>query len=270
MRARVGALIVALALTACTASREADLGGVVPPAATGTPTGPTPTGPTEPSGPTRSEAPQATEAPATGQCRDYGLDALPQAVNDAPLVDCGDEHTSYTYYVGELSAADNDTLVDEGVAQCLPAFRQALDWSARDYGGSLATYVFFRPGDQAWESGERWLRCDLVAASANALLPLPADVERLADDSRGGRYAQCLTVAGRATECSESHAYTYAGSFPVRQHRQPSERRLLALAGKRCPDLTGGDGWYASWPGTVTWTAGDRIVWCWAPSGSSV
>lgn len=270
--------VVVLVLSACGASQDAELGGAVGPQASSsasepTPSDPTPSEPTEtttPSEPTTSTVPDAAE-PEVGECRDYDLDATNPAVNDAPTVDCAADHTAYTFHVGELTASDNDTLLEEGIAQCLPEFRSSIGWTARDYGGSLASFAFYRPSDEAWERGQRWVRCDLIAQTSEGLLPLPDQPEQIAAESAdGGDYAKCLTGSGRSVTCGDDHAYAFAGAFSVKQRRQPSQQRLLSLAGMRCPEIGGDDRWYATWPGTATWAAGDRLVWCWARSGSPV
>lgn len=125
-------------------------------------------------------------------------------VTDGGLVDCAEDHTGVTVYVGRWAShvsparadampyAKRDRVVDQ-----LRWEINACDEARTDYLGLQLTPTTYResqfyvhitgPNPQQWEAGERWLRCDIVAfkhprsweETANSWLNLPTRLQLL-------------------------------------------------------------------------------------------
>lgn len=263
MRIRVLiAVLAVLLLSACGQATDGRLGGAADPASGS----PSPSAPTESPTESPTETPtQSSGEPEIGQCYEYDYPATEPETNQEPVVDCGEAHTAYTFHIGELSAPDTDTLLAEGIEQCLPEFRETIGTSSPlEYGGSLASYAFYRPTDVDWEAGARWLRCDLIASTSTELVPLPEEPGDLVSDEE---YALCLAADGSRVTCEQNHDFTYGGGFKTTGDQLPPQDVLLKRAGARCVKIAGSENWYATWPSAAAWAIGERVLWCWSPTG---
>ena len=122
-------------------------------------------------------------APVVGECHNLDRAEHFEILSDAaPAVECGADHTTETYLIGDLASVAR-------FSSRYPALEERLDISEEICSGSVvrayvganarqALYgvssVAFLPTPQQWADGERWVRCDLVvvAAETQAFEPL--------------------------------------------------------------------------------------------------
>ncbi|GAA1946776.1 hypothetical protein GCM10009798_02250 [Nocardioides panacihumi] len=202
--------------------------------------------------------------PKVGQCHQLTSGQLAAVADPTKPVRCGARHnlvtiavkTSPTSLAG-LSDAEHTEL---GVRLCNPAFNKALGRTATKRAMTAYGLFFFAPTPQQIAAGARWIRCDVGLEAGRRLVPLPKKLarpvvpQRLTDGVR-----RCLTGAGLTTTCSRAHAFRSISAFLApTSTAYPTDDQFLRLASRRCPSS-----WrYATWPGPISWSAGDRAVVC--------
>lgn len=200
-------------------------------------------------------------APEEGQCREMA-DESAAAVSDAsPLVDCTEEHTATTYYVGAY--AGEEPVTDEAAYGCREQLPDALGLSAEEAALTAYQYVFFQPTDEQWDDGDRWFRCDIVLPAVEALQPLPTD-EELVPDPLDDEHAACLTKNGERTPCSETHAFRAYDTWEGDGDALPTDDVLIKQGTAQCPGATRYH--YFTWPSAYAWSEGDHLGVCWEPA----
>lgn len=215
-----------------------------------------------------SSDPSASEIsaePEPGECRNYAAEAIPPPTNDSPLVDCAEEHTAYTFYVGSTDAR-NRRAVQEVSSTCGRFWRLEIGSPEKgDEFASVASYAFFFPDDAAWAAGERWYRCDLVAGIGE-LLPLPDDRHDLMTDSGPGeRFGACLRLdPDVVVSCRDDHDMVFADVAWLRSDGFPGRKPITERATEECPRIVGSDlTWYATWQAKQLWVDGRNPIFCW-------
>lgn len=240
-------VLALLALAGCS-------GGSEPEAA------PTPSASTPTSSPSTDVPPPA--APEKGACYRLRYDDAIAAHNDAEPVRCSAEHTSTTYYVGDVL---NPT---EQVAAL-----QCTDRLGEDTRLTMLRPAWFTPTPDEIAAGARWFRCDVVAlASEGRLAPL---TDPLGDPER---YGMCGTAEPGSSDfrrviCSRPHAWRAISVVPLSGDRYPGEAAVrdagqdpCEAAGAEAADDALDYRWGYEWPTRDQWDAGQRYGRCWAPA----
>jgi len=179
-------------------------------------------------------------------------------------VSCRQPHTSVVAFVGYVAQPITPaTSVAErraaGQKVCQPAYQALAGGTLLDRAQSLLTWTLFTPGASQLEHGARWVRCDVLARSGNALVPLPATTPVLAKGVPESLRV-CLTRSLVDVTCSGPHAYRVAAVFQAPGTTYPGISTQQARL--RCRQLTRATGGYFQLPAQAGWTAGDRFVRC--------
>ena len=161
----------------------------------------------------------AASAPVVGECHDLDRPEHFDILSDAsPAVDCGLQHTTETYMIGDLASVTR-------FASRYPALEERIDISEEICSGSVvrayvganarqALYglssVAFLPTPHQWAGGERWARCDLVMVVDEARAFSPVGLENSLRDAAAAGDAdpllRCYEEGGDDVRCSEPHA----------------------------------------------------------------
>jgi hypothetical protein len=250
-RTPLGAVVAGLLLVtvACTS----DDVGVVGDAATTTPT-----------------ASAGPGAPPLGRCYRMTDAEADQETHAGPPVDCASPHQTRTYHVGVLPRNDRDYDSDKAGDLCTDRLPGSLGITQEEVDSSVLGIVYFGPSAGQWADGARWVRCDVAAFTADGLGELP-DVDL--SDGLPDSLVRCLREVARSpgyveVTCDEPHDYRWAGSFEVAGSTYPGDDVIRQQAAERCPQLTGGDDWYAVWQDPVSWSQGFRRVECFGPAST--
>jgi hypothetical protein len=229
----------------------------------------------------------AVDPPEVGACRVLEPADIGESSNDAPPVDCRDDHTAETFYVGTFRG--RDAKLDPGDPALGATVFKACDRGFKKFTGadeslamrSVLSWAWFRPTNDAWDQGARWYRCDVVGGTdaSETLVTLPARSAKgvllgIPDD----RWLTCVadaTVSGSPrVPCSEKHAWRAVSTIVVgtAQERYPGDRVLMVRSRDSCSDWVGAwmnypvtDYQFAyTWFPRGEWDAGNRRSICWA------
>ncbi len=218
----------------------------------------------ERSGGTEAAADPGAGAPQPNQCFRLSLAQSRASVAAGPRVGCGKPHTSVVAHVEFLRRPVTPrTPVTErrelGQRVCAPAFRKLAGGTVADRASSLLTWTLFTPGRAQLEKGARWVRCDVLARSGDALVVLPATRPLL---GRGvpEQLRVCQDAGGLDVSCSRTHAFRVAAVYRAADY--PEGDDATRVARDRCRELTGESGTYWQPPSREGWEAGDRYVRC--------
>ena len=179
-------------------------------------------------------------------------------------VNCQAQHTSVVAFVGYVAKAVTPlTPVEErrvvGKKVCQPAFRALVGGTVIDRAQSLLTWTLFTPGQRQLARGARWVRCDVLARSGNALVPLPSASPILAKGVPENLRI-CQTKDAVDVSCAQPHLYRVAGVFQAPGTTYPGVS--TAVARERCHDLTQTFAGFFQVPSQDGWKAGDHFVRC--------
>ncbi len=206
------------------------------------------------------------EIPAVGQCHRMTVAESQAPVATAAQVKCSGPHNTVVAHValvpGALTAqtplARRRTVA---AATCEPAFRNLVGGTPALRATSILTWAFFTPSKEQLDRGARWVRCDVLARSGDALVRLPATTPIL----RGGlpqALRVCQTQKGADVSCAQPHAFRVAAVFQPKGAGYPDPDKFTVTARARCAGLTGIFGGYWQPPSQAGWAAGDHFVRC--------
>ena len=132
----------------------------------------------------------STALPLVNVCRKVTPEDLVNSSNASKIVDCEDPHNAETYYVTTFpkkfdeTAYDSTSLGTFATQICAPAYTNFLSTDESTSMRTVIGWVWFRPSQQAWDDGARWLRCDVVGGSdvSPSLIELPVTTKGLLAD----------------------------------------------------------------------------------------
>jgi Septum formation len=261
--------------------------------------------------PSSSAAPQPTAKPASaqpaaGQCWNASMaDAGAWSEwEGAAATSCSKSHTLYTFGVVKLSglastswatsatnpalSAAISTKAGSACAASYAKFLPAATWNQQ-----LINNFFFVPTRAQWQSGARWVRCDLgvigygTTVAKEKLSDLPSSISTLvkAVSSDPARYGYCINTAdststgplsdaeGVVTDCRDDPQWTLAthGTLPGgATAAYPSSSKLKTEVDAICEQgLSKGDTYSAYYPSASDWKSGTRDVECWVAATQS-
>lgn len=177
-------------------------------------------------------------APAVGECHVLDRPEHFAVLSDtSPTVECGAEHTTETYMIGDLASVTR-------FSGRYPALEERLDISEQACSGSVVrAYVgandrqalyglssmAFLPTPEQWATGERWVRCDLVMVGSETEAFWPVGVESAFRDAAASGNADPLLrcYTGDAdVRCSEPHTSRDINMW-IPQTSEPSELEIV-------------------------------------------
>lgn len=242
------------------------------------------TGPS-PAPPTRAPAPPPPPGPDTCHRLSYAAAVAPTARSgDVP---CSEEHTSQTFYVGELDrtvggrllAVDAARLQDQAAAACPERLAAFVGGTEDQRRLSMLRAVWFTPSVAQSDRGAEWLRCDVVAVAApQQLLPLFDRIGGVLDTEAGReRFGMCGTAEPgtrdfRRVACGEDHAWRALRTVPFPAGDYPGDQAVRDAGRDPCTDAARAVAddpldfrWGYEWPTEEQWDGGQGYGLCWAP-----
>jgi tetratricopeptide (TPR) repeat protein len=241
-------------------------------------TEPTPSGPTtnEPGAP----PPVGLADPKIGRCRQLAKQDIAKAANASAEVDCSEEHTAVTFAVGSFSSRASDAiptateLAQRARAVCRDEYFKFLGGTEQNAIQSLFGLAWFRPPDAAWQRGARWLRCDVVAQTSVAPLPLPSRAEGLLVNGVPDEWSLCRSgdtfASADKVRCTDSHNWKAVGAVSMSADQKepyPDKKELEPRAIEACDKLQAESAvdvrYQSSYPPRGLWDAGLQYATCW-------
>lgn len=188
------------------------------------------------------------------------------SVTTSPKVSCKRQHNTVVAYIGFVPRAvtPKTPLAQRralGNRVCEPAYRKLVGGTLADRATSILTWTMFTPGQAQLERGARWVRCDVVARSANQLVPLPPGQPLLAAGVPE-QLRVCQDEAGGDISCARPHAFRVDAVYRAVGEAYPDTTAYTVTARARCKELTNKDGGYWQPPSQAGWKAGDRFIRC--------
>lgn len=227
----------------------------------------------------------STAPPEVGACRLLTPDDVAVPTNDTPPVPCVDRHTAETFEVGDLPTDLHDLEADDPAIgawvfrTCSDSFVSFLRADESEAMRTVLSWVWFRPGEPAWEAGARWYRCDVVGGGEQLTdyRALPETAEGLLEDIPPDEWMVCAAgrtlTSGPKVPCSEPHRWRAVTTIKVGEPGDPypGERAVGATSRDFCSDSVGAWlGYPTSYDfgftdfGEAEWQAGNRRSVCWA------
>jgi hypothetical protein len=184
----------------------------------------------------------------------------------SPSVRCRDQHNTVVAHVGYVPKpiTPRTPLAQRralGNRICEPAYRRLVGGTLADRATSILTWTLFTPGQAQLERGARWVRCDVLARSADQLIPLPQG-QPLLQQGVPEQLRVCQDEAGVDISCSRPHAFRVEAVFRAVGNGYPDPVRYTPVARDRCQELMGAFGGYWQPPSQAGWRAGDRFIRC--------
>ena len=206
------------------------------------------------------------QAAQPGQCFQMTPAQSRASVATSPKRSCKRQHNTVVAYVGYVpQAVTPKTRLAQrralGNRVCEPAYRKLVGGTSADRATSILTWTMFTPGQAQLEAGARWVRCDVLARSADKLVPLPPGRPLLAAGVPE-QLRVCQDESGTDISCSQPHAFRVDAVYQVIGEAYPETAAYTVMARARCKELTGRDGGYWQPPSPQGWLAGDRFIRC--------
>lgn len=208
-------------------------------------------------------------APKVGTCHQLTEADVYGMSTEAATVDCDDPHNSYTYHVGRLANAAEETPGTFARQKCRELLPDVVGLPAEALAPTSFDLAAFQPSVEQEEAGASWFRCELVAHSegwAFKELP-PGEPPYFNGTAVPDTYRSCIdaTRTGNArVTCDMRHTHRWSGSF-AGPKEMPTSRGLVSIAERRCPEIADTKHWYAAWPQQRDWDAGLRVISCYTP-----
>ena len=268
----LAAVLLLLALTACTGSDE--------PASSPTPSA---------SASSSAPPPRATPAPvpAAKACYALSYDEAVAPTTSGSAVPCDRKHTSVTYAVGALDtlvdghllAVDSDKVQEQVATECPARFGEFVGGTVEDRRLSMLRPVWFTPTVEESDAGASWFRCDVVALAADGeLAPLTGPMAGVLGSQEGrDRYGMCGTASPGTADfsrviCSAGHSWRAIAVVPLGDREYPGAEKVRAAGQGPCQDAGAAVApdtldyqWGYEWPTAEQWQAGQTFGRCWAP-----
>jgi Septum formation len=232
---------------------------------------------------------EPSSAPDVGACRMLSPDDVGRPSNDTATVPCERPHTAQTYAVESLphefdhASYDDPSVAAYAYRTCSGEF---VDFTGADESLAMRTilsWAWFRPGRDAWDSGARWYRCDVVGggAQARSFVDLPAKAKGLLLGRPQDAWMVCAqgaTVSGSVkVPCTDRHNWravttivlgdagaSYPGDHAVQQRTRDFCSKSVGAWLDYPVDYDFGYSWFHR----SEWEAGNRRSVCWARTDS--
>jgi Septum formation len=227
----------------------------------------------------------STAAPDVGACRMLAPSDVGRPSNDTPTVPCRKPHTAETFAVERLPHEFDKASYDDASVAGL-AYRtcrhEFSDFTGADESLAMRTIVswaWFRPSQDAWGSGARWYRCDLIGGGdqARSYVDLPHTARGLLLGRPKDAWMVCAqgaTVSGSVkVPCSDQHNWRAVTTIVLGDGgtSYPGDGAVQARTRDFCSKSVGAwldypvdyDFGY-SWFHRAEWDAGNRRSVCWA------
>jgi len=231
----------------------------------------------------------AGTVPDLGACRMLSPDDVSRPSNDTETVSCHQPHTAQTFAVLTLPHQFDHASYDDPEVAAF-AYRACGgrfgDFTGADESLAMRTilsWVWFRPGTAAWDSGARWYRCDVIGGGdqARSYVDLPTTTKGLLLGRPQDRWMVCAqgaTVSGSVkVPCSDKHDWRAvttivlgdAGtSYPGDTSVQRRTRDFCSKSVGAWLDYPVDYDFGYSWFHRPEWEAGNRRSVCWARTDS--
>ena len=207
--------------------------------------------------------PANAAAPVAGHCYKLSYAATLAPTTSAHYVSCSVPHTTKTFAVVTVpSGVDYKHITTAGMTKvgvnaCLPKFGKALGSTPETRHLTAYDYVFFAPTAAQRAAGARWVRCDLILLAGKYLLPLPTNTFPVIQGPVTDTTKRCLVGSDHLyTTCARSHVYRSWAAY-ILSGTYRTQTQFIAAGHQRCPDAE-----YFTWPGKISWTAGDHVLVC--------
>ena len=220
------------------------------------------------------------EAPENGLCRVLDVSAIDQPSDGTEPVDCGEQHTAETFYVGEFAEDtdyDDPALAGEVYDSCQKRWVKFTGADTSLALRSILSWAWFRPSASAWEDGARWFRCDVVGGldRPDGLVPLPKTTKGVLLGIPPDRWLACVDADAVQdapyVSCEEEHTWRAVSTIVVSEkEKYPGDRLVEVLSRDFCSDSV--LAWldyppqydYAyTYFGEAEWEAGNNRAVCW-------
>ncbi len=226
----------------------------------------------------------ALEPPETGECRMLTIADIGRPSNASATVPCVDPHTAETFAAGTLPAEFDDAAYDDpglGPFAYASCGREFMDFLGADESmamRSILSWTMFRPSEEAWDSGARWYRCDVVGGG-----PGTTTLVTLPDEAKGAlrkpadKWLACVKGKSVAkaprVPCSERHTYRAVTTIRLGKAEDPFPgdkvvaNRTRNFCGDSVAAWLGYPARYSyayTWFPQSDWEAGNRRSVCWA------
>ena len=213
-------------------------------------------------------------APVKGECHRMTSVQSVASVDTSKLVSCKGAHTSVVSYVGYLPrpVTPATPVVERqklGNRLCQRAYQRVAGGTLADRATSILTWTLFTPNQAQLERGARWVRCDVVARSANKLVALPPTTPMLAQGVPE-QLRICQSDSGIDISCAKPHAFRVQAVYRAVVKGYPAPPVYTPVARARCRQLLGTFGGYWQPPSRQGWRAGDRFIRCLSPKAEPV
>lgn len=236
--------------------------------------------------------------PRTGECWASTFDDAESAADwkGGPAVDCDGTHQLYTFGVPELEDQhpgklfDSSGKLDEGVwddAYTTCTDEETNAFPQPDDTAQLLDLEPYLPTEAIWNSGARWVRCDLGVLAVGSSVadpefaPLPPDIRSLSDDITAApeQFDFCVNDPGGVSsgepkgpdavyaDCRDNPDWTLAGyDYMDGVHGPyPGMAGIQKIYETQCKaryaDKTHVT--YAYYPSEKSWDQGDQTIECW-------
>jgi Septum formation len=226
----------------------------------------------------------STALPETGACRKVSPDDLADSSNASEVVPCTEKHTAETIVAMQLPEEYDDAAYDDrelgifAAKTCAPAFTGFLGSDESTSMRTILSWAWFRPSETAWNSGARWLRCDVVGGSMSsaALVMLPRTTKNLLASPKD-KWMACVNAPSVSDApripCSEPHVWRAVTTIKLGppEAEYPGDKEVVSRTKDFCsgsvsawldypPDFDFGYTWF----GSMAWEGGNRRSVCWA------
>lgn len=245
--------------------------------------------------PTTSSTPPPADVrpPREHACYRLAAADLDDAHNTAGPVSCKRRHTAQTYLVrrlprevvGNPTAVDTKAVVAAADRVCAKALPGYVGGSRSTRAMSQVAYAWFVPQEDAFASGARWVRCDMVTrADDRALTGLPRSADGLLDTADAlDDWGTCARASARSLQaglgqriCSRPHNWRAVSTRTLGATGDPwpgardVRRGVLSRCEAAVRSYSGNAvesvevGWLP--PTHRKWRAGKRLGICWSRS----
>lgn len=244
MKLRLGAAVIAVALTALTSATASG------PASAGT---------------------VDTSAPAVGSCHDLTRDEAWAETEPDPAVPCTARHTSVTLAAVDLGRSphwsDTSSILRAARTPCERALIHYFDGRVRELSWSAYSYYVFFPTRAQRRAGATWLRCDVALAGSRRMSQLPTDGPAalgslpLPESQAGCRQGKAQYYA--QLRCSDPHSFRTTDVIKHPGSRFPGANRMKHWAQRKCASRLGRNAFFYEWPDSrAAWKLGNHFAIC--------
>lgn len=234
---------------------------------------------------------KAAPAPKPGSCYRMSWQDAVATTTDAKPNKCQSQHTTETFFVGDLDtvvdghlvAVDSDRVQEQVAADCPSRLSTFVGGTEEDLRLSMLSAVWFSPTVEESDEGQNWFRCDVVSVGASEKLDLLAGPMKGVLGTEQGRetYGMCGTdepgtKGFKRVSCSHQHTWRAISTVDVAPGKGgawPGEEAAKDAGATTCEDAARSRAedplkftWSYEWPTKKQWSAGHHYGYCWEPT----